>query len=243
MNEHALLSASGAHRWMACPGSIRLSEGIADRTSAYAEEGTAAHEIAARCLRARRRDAAAIADDPGLASAVEIYLDAVLGSIERGDRLLVEQRVDLGPLNPPIEMFGTCDALVIKPKRRQLHVFDLKFGAGVPVEIERNPQTRYYALAGLLAAGCGIDTIEIVIVQPRLTHPAGPVRREILLALELTLWGRELLAAAHRALAPEAPLAPGSWCRFCPAQGACPALRERTLASAQNDFTAVQERN
>jgi Protein of unknown function (DUF2800) len=237
VTEHALLSASGAARWMACPGSIRLSEGIADRPSSYAEEGTTAHELAARCLRARRQDAAAVTTDPEMTAPIDIYLEAVRAVIEPGDRLLVEHRVDLGPLDPPVPMFGTADAIVIKPKRRQLHVFDLKYGSGVPVEAEGNVQGRYYALGALLAAGHEIDTVEVTIVQPRFPHPAGPVRREIVLALELLVWGHELLAAAHRALAPEAPLAPGPHCRFCPAQGTCPALHEHALASAQDDFT------
>ena len=84
-----------------------------------------------------------------------------------------------------------------------------------------------------------INTVELIIVQPRIPHPAGLVRREILTALELLAWGRELLAGAHRALAPEAPLVPGQWCRFCPAQLTCPALHEQSLESARNDFDAV----
>jgi hypothetical protein len=202
MTEHALLSASGAHRWMACPGSIRLSEGVPERTSAYAEEGTAAHEIAARCLRAGRRDALGIAPDAEMAAAIDIYLDAVWAAVEPGDQLLVEHRVDLRPLDPPVPMYGTADAIVIKPRRRQLHVIDLKFGVGVPIEAAGNPQGRYYALGALLAfPEHAVDTVEITIVQPRFPHPAGPVRREIVLALELLLWGRELLAAARRAVA------------------------------------------
>ena len=70
--------------------------------------------------------------------------------LEPRDTLLVEHRVDLTPLRPPVPMFGTADAIVIKPKRRQLHVIDLKYGAGVLVEAENNPQTRYYGLGALL---------------------------------------------------------------------------------------------
>jgi hypothetical protein len=165
----------------------------------------------------------------------------VLSLIEPGDILLIEHRVNLGSLRPPVDMFGTADAIVIKPKRQQLHVIDLKYGAGVLVEAEHNPQTRYYGLGALLGLPLDIviDTVELVIVQPRLPHPAGLVRREILTALELLAWGRELMAAAHRALAPAAPLVPGRWCRFCPAALTCPALHEQTLADAQNDFDAI----
>lgn len=47
---HAKLSPSSAHRWMNCPGSVRMSEGIPNTSSVYAAEGTAAHELAAYCL-------------------------------------------------------------------------------------------------------------------------------------------------------------------------------------------------
>jgi hypothetical protein len=243
MSEHSRLSASGAHRWMACPGSIRLSEGLPERPSPYADEGTAAHELAAWALRSRRYDAYGLTTDTEMAAAVDVYLEVVRTALERGDTLLIEHRVDLGRLDPPVAMYGTADAIILKPKRRQLVVIDLKYGAGVPVEAENNPQTRYYALGALQAIPIDlvIDTVELVIVQPRRPHPAGPVRREILLALELALWGRKLLAAAHRALAPQAPLAPGSWCRFCPAQLTCPALYERALVEAQNDFTVNEQ--
>jgi RecB family exonuclease len=219
---------------MACPGSVRASEGIPDRPSVYAEEGTAAHVEAARCLRARTRAA-----DP----AVQLFVDTVRALVDRGDRLLVEHRVDLSPLRPPVAMFGTADAIVLKRKPRQLHVLDFKFGEGVPVEAENNPQLRYYGLGALLALSADqvIDGVTLTVVQPRAPHPAGPVRREALLALELTAWRHELLTAAHRAVAPEAPLVPGPWCRFCPAQPTCPALRAQSLATAQDEFPATLE--
>jgi hypothetical protein len=219
---------------MACPGSIRLSDGIPDQPSPYAEEGTAAHAEAARCILEQRGS-----PDP----AIQLHIDTVLSLIEPGDTLLVEHRVDLGPLRPPVAMFGTADAIVIKPRRRQLHVVDLKYGVGVQVEAENNPQTRYYGLGALLALPIDVvvDTVELVIVQPRLPHPAGLVRHEILTALELLAWGRELLAAAHRALAPEAPMVPGPWCRFCPARLTCPSRHEQALVAAQDEFTATTE--
>ncbi len=52
MVAHALLSPSSAERWMQCPGSVALSYGAPDSSSEYADEGTAAHELAAMCLRA-----------------------------------------------------------------------------------------------------------------------------------------------------------------------------------------------
>jgi hypothetical protein len=238
MTEHALLSASGAHRWTNCPGSIKAAEGIPERTSSYAEEGTIAHEIAAHCVRGRV-EVSTVTTDPELRAHLPVYTNAVLAAVEPGDTLLVEQRVDLAPLNPPAPMFGTADAIVIKPRRRRVHVIDLKYGAGVTVEAENNLQTRYYGLGALLGLPPNVivDAIELSIVQPRIPHPAGPLRREIITTSELLAWGRELLGAAHRALAPEAPLVPGPWCGFCLAKLTCPALHAQSLVTAQNDFT------
>ncbi len=233
---HALLSASGAARWLNCPGSVAASATApaSGWRSVYADEGSRAHHTAATCL-ANGSDA----DDP----AIQLYVQTVRATVEPGDTLLLEQRVDLAALEPPVAMYGTADAIVIKPRRHQLHVLDLKYGAGIMVAATNNSQTRYYGLGALLnlPPGVVINTVELTVVQPRLPHPAGPVRREILTALELLAWGRELLAGAYRALAPEAPLAPGPWCQFCSAQMTCPALSEHSLESAKNDFTAYPE--
>ena len=119
-------------------------------------------------------------------------------------------------------------------------MFDLKYGAGVVVEAMGNPQARYYGLGACMAlADRPVSEVEIVIVQPRAPHPAGPIRRETISAFELVEWSADLLEAAERTLDPNAPLVPGAWCRFCPAAGICPALREQALATAQVEFAAA----
>ena len=165
-----------------------------------------------------------------MADGVQVYVDAVRAELEPGDLLLVEQPFSLDQLRPPGEMFGTADAVIYKPKLRRLLVFDLKYGAGVVVEAVGNPQGRYYGLGACMAlADRPVSEVEIVIVQPRAPHPAGPIRRETISAFELVEWSADLLEAAERTLDPEAPLVPGAWCRFCPAAGICPALREQAL--------------
>jgi hypothetical protein len=241
---HAELGASSAHRWMGCPGSVRLAASVEAAPSAYAEEGTAAHMLAERCL-SGGVDAAALIGrelnghvvDAEMADYVQVYLDAVRAELGRGDLLLVEQHFSLERLDPPAEMFGTADAVIYKSAWRRLVVFDLKYGAGVPVEAARNPQARYYALGACLALDhLVVSEVEVVIVQPRAPHPAGPVRRESVPAFELLEWSADLLDAAERALDPDAALVPGDWCRFCPVAGVCPALRERALTTAQIEF-------
>ena len=232
---------------MSCPGSVRLSAGIEVRASTYAEEGAAAHMLAKICLD-EGVDAPALIGrkvnghvvDAEMADAVQVYLDAVRAELEPGDLLLVEQHFSLDRLHPPGEMFGTADAVIYKPALRRLVVFDLKYGAGVPVEALGNAQARYYGLGACMAlADRPVSEVEIVIVQPRAPHPAGPIRRETISAFELVEWSADLLEAAERTLDPNAPLVPGAWCRFCPAAGICPALREQALATAQVEFAAA----
>jgi hypothetical protein len=79
---------------MACPGSVRLSAGIPGRSSRYADEGTAAHQLAERCL---TNGIMAAADCIGevervrgtdwpvteeMAEAVQVSLDTVRGAFE-----------------------------------------------------------------------------------------------------------------------------------------------------------------
>ena len=245
---HAALGASTAHRWMSCPGSVRLAAGIEVPASAYAEEGAAAHMLAEICLKdgidARAligRKVNGYAADAEMADGVQVYVDAVRAELEPGDLLLVEQHFSLNRLRPPGEMFGTADAVIYKPGLRRLLVFDLKYGAGIVVEAVGNPQGRYYGLGACMAlAERPVSEVEIVVVQPRAPHPAGPIRRETISAFELVEWSADLLEAAERTLDPEAPLVPGAWCRFCPAAGICPGLRERALATAQAEFAAAR---
>ena len=50
-NKHSKLSPSSAHRWMACPGSVRLEAQFPDESSPYAKEGTTAHELVESMMR------------------------------------------------------------------------------------------------------------------------------------------------------------------------------------------------
>lgn len=51
MGKHAILSASGSSRWVRCPGSPAFTLGMANSGSNAAKEGSAAHFLAAYCLR------------------------------------------------------------------------------------------------------------------------------------------------------------------------------------------------
>lgn len=250
---HAVLGASSAYRWMACPGSIRMSAGSPNRSSRYADEGTAAHQLAEWCLRAgppAQNAAVRIGsteivrgtDWPvteEMAEAVQVFLDAVRGAMVEGDTLLIEQRFDLSRIHPG--MFGTNDACVLSPSRKTLYVFDYKHGKGHAVEAVGNPQLRYYGLGALLhtAKPGDVSRLVLTIVQPRAPHRDGPVRSETIGMFDLMEWTRDLKAAAERAEDPAAPLHAGEHCGFCPAAAVCPKLRDRALEAAMADFAGA----
>jgi hypothetical protein len=248
---HSRLGASGAHRWLACPGSIRLSAGIEDKGSIYAAEGTAAHELGERCLRDKFADAAdAIGEEivvgnhkfvvtEEMAEAVQVYVDTIKADYEDGDILFIEKRFDLS--NIWEGMFGTNDCGLYK-KDGSIKVYDYKHGAGYAVEAENNVQLAYYGI-GLVNVpslkGAAISSVELVIVQPRAPHKDGPVRRWMTDAVHLLEFMEDLRAGAEATTAPDAPLAAGSWCKFCPAAGICPEMRQKAIVEAQAEFVDV----
>ena len=137
---HATLSPSSADRWMTCPGSVALSEGYADSSSAAADEGTAAHELAERILRGAQGDALVglcaqnfvewtsemLQDVLRYTSSVQALVGAV------GGALMVEQRLPISEWTGEADAHGTADAVILAGT--ELIVADLKFGRGVVVD-------------------------------------------------------------------------------------------------------------
>lgn len=248
---HAVLGASSAYRWMNCPGSVRMQEGIADETSEFAAEGTAAHELAEVCLsdgsdadthlgRVFKVGEYAFTVDEEMAEAVQVYLDAVREEANvPGAVLMVEKRFDLGKVYDGL--FGTNDACVYHPETKKLVVMDYKHGRGVAVEVADNPQLLYYALGACLDLGKPVLSVEIVVVQPRCPHPKGAVRRwpeeGEFSSADLIEWKDRLVEAAKRTEAADAGLKAGEWCKFCRAAGQCPEQRRAALAACQAEFS------
>lgn len=253
MAKHAVLSASGAYRWLACPGSIRLCDGLPQTTSIYAQEGTAAHKVAEKCLRMESWKAAdllggiiSVDGKPfdvtqDMVDAVQVYLDTIKADFEQGGRdLMWEHQFHLNWLYP--DLYGTNDALISEPFGL-LRVYDYKHGAGVAVEAEDNSQLMYYALGAIGPKGGGFEEVELVIVQPRAVHPDGPIRRCRMPVGDLLKWANEVLLPGAKATEnPGAPLVSGDHCRFCNALAHCPAQREMALSVAQDLFTEVPTR-
>lgn len=238
MVKHSPLGASGAERWMNCPGSIGLLQhiGITDESDEpdYRAEGTAAHELAATCLLmgtdpweySGQAMSNGIVVDPDMVQCVDVYVNAVRQRITHGQKLYVEYGIS-SPVHP--DFYGTLDAAVIDGLTGRL--FDYKHGVGVIVEVEHNPQFMYYAY-GLLEQHPELTNFEITVAQPRAFHPDGPVRSWSISAEELRHWAQTVLVPAMDRTSMDHSLDAGEWCRFCPAKLVCPLLNGLFRAAA-----------
>ena len=245
--KHARLSASGSHRWLACPGSILLEESYPeDVVSEFAEYGTAGHQLAQLCLEKERpatlfegqifNKSENFPDgfkvDTEMADAVQTYLD-YCNSLGEGETH-IEKRVDFSLCVE--EGFGTAD--FIKIKDNEIHVVDLKMGKGVKVNAEWNTQGMLYALGIVWDSKLADnDLVHIAIVQPRLDH----ISEWSITVNELLTWARdEVKPKAEQAWNGEPIFNPGeSQCRFCKAKPTCKALAEHSLQTAMDTFTDI----
>lgn len=253
---HSPFAPSAAHRWMVCPGSVAFCKDAPDTTGPEAAFGTYAHSIAAKTLQRAvpTRDAEKVVERPeGVPllsevdlDALDVYVQAVRATMllegARQQELRVEHKVQFGGVSMP-RVFGTADALVFGLASRTLHVFDLKFGQGVFVDVD-SAQLRIYALGALVEfSGLGIESIVLHIVQPR-CQQGRPWRTLSMSRAELLAWGEEkLVPAVKAASAPDAPLvASEEGCRWCPRKAECPALRKHFSDVADavfDDLTAA----
>lgn len=228
---HAVLGASNAHRWLYCTGSVAAIAALPigeEKTSVFAEEGTRAHDLAERILRGEE---IVTSTDPVMHDFVMQYVNYVETSAIGSDAMLIEERVDYSDW---IEGgFGTADAIIIKGDT--LHVCDLKYGMGVKVDAEDNPQGMLYGLGAyaLTEATHDIKTIKIAIIQPRLDH----VSEWSISASDLLRWAEWAKQRAEATQEPDAERSPGEKaCRWCEAKPVCGALRRATEAALMADF-------
>lgn len=245
-SDHALLSASGAHRWLNCTPSARLESDEPESTSAAAEQGTAAHALAEhklrRALKQRSKRPVSAWIDDEMETLTDDYVSFVQEHIfiaqeTCGDpQVLIEQRLDFSHIVPG--SFGTGDCVIIAEPT--LQIIDLKYGQGVLVEAVNNPQLMLYALGALHAFGSlyDIETVSVTIYQPR---RANVDTWEISVA-ELEQWAEtEVKPKAELASAGEGEFCPGSWCQFCRIAPTCRARAEANLQLAKLEFVPPAE--
>ena len=241
MAAHAQLSPSAASRWMSCPGSVALCKDLPEDRSDYADEGTDAHQLAATCLQtgADAKKYLGLRMEKGhivsqeMALAVQDYVDYVRGVVAATNgTLMVEQRLPITAITGEADAHGTSDVVILAGK--ECIVVDLKYGRGVPVAADNNPQLQIYALAALNEFGLAEDfeRVRMVIHQPRL----GAVSEWTQTVEEMKEFETEVAEAAAHTLLPNALLNPTEkGCKFCKAKATCPALR----AEAMDAFETV----
>ena len=247
---HAILSASGASRWMACTPSARLEQQFENKTSEYAAEGTLAHELGELKLKkvleglSSRRFNSKLkkiqenklytADMPDY---VDVYVDTCLERYSEAraktpDALFkIEQRLDFSEWVP--EGFGTGDFVIIADGT--MEVCDLKYGKGVPVSADNNKQMMLYALGAISEFSFlyDIEKVRMTIIQPRL---------DSISTFEVTLgdilkWAEEYVRPrAELAIKGEGEFCVGDHCGFCRAQAVCKAQAEYNMELAKYEF-------
>lgn len=230
--QHALLSASGAHRWLHCTGSPLLEKDFPDSTSVYAQEGTLAHYLCELKLMAytgeiTKRKLTSMKNklmkselwQPEMDSTSEAYLDYIKDitmSYTVKPVILIEKKVDFSRYVP--EGFGTADCLILAGDT--LHVVDYKHGKGVVVDADHNPQMMLYALGAMseLSLLYRFKFVHMTIVQPRVNN----ISEFTLTADEITEWGEMVVKPkAEAAISGKGEFEAGDWCRFCRAKQQC----------------------
>ena len=238
---HALLSPSSSERWISCPPSVRMSEGIEEKPSEYAAEGTAAHSLCEyklhELLGYEQLDIRENLDyyNKEMEDCTEEYRNYINELLaEHGGRkplMFVEQRVDFSRFVK--EGFGTSDCIIID--NDTIFVIDFKYGTGVKVDALNNTQMMIYAI-GALEMFDGIFDISHVVMtifQPRLNN----ISTFEMTKDDLYHWALAILKpAADMAYQGAGDFKCGEHCRFCKAKSNCRARAEYNLKLAQYDF-------
>lgn len=249
--EHATLSASSSHKWLVCTPSIRLEEQFENKTSEYMAEGTLAHGIAelkainyflgGMTKRKFNSEIKKLQQSDDYNEEMQEYTDTYLDYLKEvalktntRPTVVIESKVDYSKYAK--EGFGTADCLIIANK--DLYVIDFKYGKGVSVSAEENPQLKLYALGALEKYKIlyPIETIHLCIVQPRISN----ISEYELNRNDLEKWGNEVVVpAAEKAFIGIGDYVPGEHCRFCRAKGCCSARAAKNLKPIE-DFMPVE---
>ncbi|MFC0906337.1 DUF2800 domain-containing protein [Clostridium sp. MT-14] len=248
--KHALLSASSSRRWLNCPPSVKLEQDFPNRTSEYAETGTLAHELGEITLKHSLKEMSTRAYNSELRQIkahklftadmpdyVDIYVDTCLEKFSQAkaktpDAIFkVEQKLDFSEWVP--EGFGTGDFVTIADGT--MEICDLKYGKGIPVSAEENPQMRLYALGAISEFSFlyDIENVKMTIIQPRLDS----ISTDEISTKDLLEWAEKVLKpTAELAFKGEGEFKAGEHCGFCKAKTICKARADKNLEIAKYEF-------
>lgn len=252
--DHSEYSPSGSKRWISCPASVRFLRTIKklpEKINAYAEEGTAAHELAAYCLENEISPVKCIGKvfnkhkvDMEMAKQVSKYVDYVNGITTWESTIWVESRLDI--TNIQESMFGTADAIVVS--NDSIEVIDLKYGKGVIVDVNENTQLLVYAvgvLTHLSKHGLRFkddQLVKVTIVQPRAPHEDGPIRSKEYTVAQIRDFKKKAIEAVRISTLPDAPFGPNEEvCRWCEGAPTCRAFADYNLELAKLEFADLVE--
>lgn len=241
MSNHAILSASGSHRWLSCTPSARLELEFESQTSEAAKEGTAAHALCEHKLKKtlKKRSKRPVSDynSDGMEECTDSYAEYVMEQYEEAKKsckdpiIRIEQKLDFSCYVP--DGFDTGDCIIISDDT--LHIIDFKYGRGILVEAEHNPQMMLYALGALeiYDALYDIKKVSMTIFQPRWEN----ISTWTIPIEELKSWAEdELKPKAQMAYDGEGEYLPGEWCTFCKAAVKCRARAEEKMKLARLEF-------
>ncbi len=254
--EHALLSASAAHKWLHCTPSARLEDALPDKAGKAAEEGTLAHAVCelklSRLFTDRNMSTRTYNSrmkkfqkdplyDPEMERFTDQYVEYVKDlayAMPQAPSLMIEKRLDYGEWAP--EGFGTGDCVMLQGNA--LHIIDFKYGKGVPVSAEENPQLALYALGAFHEFGFiyPIEQITLHIVQPRINNTSSwtTTRKELL------DWGNYVKGRAELAYKGEGDFVEGKWCDncFCKIAGTCRKRAQNNMALMDQAWDSTANR-
>ena len=250
MTAHALLSASGSKRWLSCTPSAKLEATLPEQKRGsgafdFSQEGTTAHTLAEAKLRYHfgqigteeyENEVSTIKATPYYNDDFEAHVDSyvlyVRSQIGEGDYPLFEQRVDFSDWVP--DGFGTADVVILS--KHAIRVIDLKFGKGIPVHAQDNPQLRLYALGAyskFKEEFPEIKEVSYTIHQPRLDS----ISTDGTTISKLVDWANYFVKPkAKKAWSGSGEFLPGEWCGFCRAKAQCRARSDYNTELARQEF-------
>jgi hypothetical protein len=248
-NGHAILSPSGASRWLACTKSALLEQQFEDRAGEAAQEGTLAHKIGEILIKRDTLTNYQYALDITPCLNDPLYKPEMMGYMEDFASFVIERFNAAKAITPdaileqevklPLEKFtgekgayGTGDNIIIADGT--MEVIDLKYGKGVRVEAEENKQMILYALGALelYAEWYQIDRVKMTIYQPRIDN----FSTWICTVGDLICWANYIIPVADMALHGKGDFVVGDHCQFCRAKPVCKKHADYQMEIAKHDF-------